>query len=42
MTGRAGPYLIPTGSADRIIGARGTAVWLYDRGGAIVKVHDER
>ena len=41
-TGRAGPSLIPTGSADRIIGARGTDVWLYEREGAIVKVHDER
>jgi hypothetical protein len=41
-TGRAGPFLIPTGSADRIIGARGTDVWLYDSAGAIVKVHDER
>jgi hypothetical protein len=30
VTGRAGPSLIPTGSADRIIGDGATDVWLYD------------
>jgi hypothetical protein len=40
-TGRAGPFLIPTGAANRIIGVQGTAVWLHDGEGAVLKVRDE-
>jgi hypothetical protein len=39
---QASRTMIPTATADRLIGVQGETVWLYDRAGAIIKVREQR